>query len=56
MREPYNVGVGGYWGRLARLWLAAINHPAGVATRHVCRQILKRRLMRPFKRMFREQV
>lgn len=49
MKDPYNVGVGGYWGRLGRLCLAAFNHPAGGVTRHICRQILKRRAGRLLK-------
>lgn len=38
--QPYNVGCGSRFGRFARLCLAAINHPAGVVTRHLCRKRL----------------
>lgn len=42
---PYNVGNGGYWRRLYNVCVSALAHPE-VVSRHVCRQIVKRRAKR----------
>lgn len=46
MIQPFNVGYGTRRGRMVRLCLAALMHPAGVLTRHLCRRMLVRKLFR----------
>lgn len=41
----FNAGDGGYWRRLANVCVCALLHPNCVS-RHICRQIVKRRFAR----------